>query len=270
MRRPTKPAAWRSYAGSVALHAVIVGLIALAFVSFRPRPAPQERLGISATVVPSTPARRPAPPPPEPVVEQVAPEPEPEPEPQVDAAAEERARREAAAREQEQQRLAQEAEREREQQERERVEREKAEREKAAREQAAREKAERDKAAAAAAAAAARAEREAELNARIAAEERLASARASGLMQQYVAQITSKIENNWRRPSSARPGLDCEVSVTQVPGGAVTNVSVGRCNGDAAVRESIEAAVYRASPLPLPPDPALFERNLIVTFRPED
>jgi colicin import membrane protein len=58
--------------------------------------------------------------------------------------------------------------------------------------------------------------------------------------------------------------------VTQVPGGEVTNVRVGTCNGDQAVRDSIEAAVYRASPLPPPPDPALFERNLELTFKPTD
>ena len=116
----------------------------------------------------------------------------------------------------------------------------------------------------------ARAQREAELNAQIQAEERAAAARASGQMNQYIAQIAARIERAWIRPPSARVGLECEVRVTQVPGGAVTGVQVGRCNGDEAVRQSIEAAVYRASPLPLPPDPALFERNLVITFRPED
>jgi colicin import membrane protein len=57
--------------------------------------------------------------------------------------------------------------------------------------------------------------------------------------------------------------------VTQLPGGTVVKVQVGRCNGDDSVRQSIEAAVYKASPLPLPSDPALFERILVVTFRPE-
>ncbi|MEJ1961159.1 MAG: cell envelope integrity protein TolA [Gammaproteobacteria bacterium] len=47
-------------------------------------------------------------------------------------------------------------------------------------------------------------------------------------------------------------------------------MSVGECNGDAAVRESIEAAVYRASPLPPAPDPAVFDRNLVFTFRPTE
>jgi colicin import membrane protein len=42
------------------------------------------------------------------------------------------------------------------------------------------------------------------------------------------------------------------------------------CNGDETVRQSIEAAVYRASPLPPPPDPALFERNLEIRFKPND
>jgi colicin import membrane protein len=59
------------------------------------------------------------------------------------------------------------------------------------------------------------------------------------------------------------------VRVTQVPGGAVTGVQIGRCNGDETVKQSIEAAVNRASPLPQPPDAALFERNLVVTFRPD-
>jgi colicin import membrane protein len=50
----------------------------------------------------------------------------------------------------------------------------------------------------------------------------------------------------------------------------VTGVSIGECNGDQAVRDSIEAAVYRASPLPPPPDPALFDRHLVINFTPED
>jgi colicin import membrane protein len=49
----------------------------------------------------------------------------------------------------------------------------------------------------------------------------------------------------------------------------VVNVRIGTCNGDASVRESIEAAAYRASPLPPPPDPSLFERNLEITFKPD-
>jgi colicin import membrane protein len=58
------------------------------------------------------------------------------------------------------------------------------------------------------------------------------------------------------------------VYVTQIPSGDVTNVRVGTCNGDGAVIRSIEAAVNRASPLPRPPVPELFQRNLLVIFEP--
>lgn len=115
-----------------------------------------------------------------------------------------------------------------------------------------------------------RADRERELRAQIAAEERANQARAAGLGAQWAEAIRGKIERAWIRPASARAGLDCTVSVNQVPGGVVVSVRVDQCNGDDAVRQSIEAAVYRASPLPAPADPALFERNLEVRFRPND
>ena len=50
----------------------------------------------------------------------------------------------------------------------------------------------------------------------------------------------------------------------------VTSAQVLTCNGDDAARQSIEAAVYRASPLPVAPDPALFDRNLVFNFRPQE
>jgi colicin import membrane protein len=49
----------------------------------------------------------------------------------------------------------------------------------------------------------------------------------------------------------------------------VAGVRIGTCNADDAVRRSIEAAVLRASPLPLPDEATLFERNLRFIFKPE-
>ena len=91
----------------------------------------------------------------------------------------------------------------------------------------------------------------------------------SGAMAQYATIIRQKVERNWVRPPGAKPGLECEVLVTQIPGGQVVEVRMGVCNADDAVRRSIEAAVLRASPLPPPDDAALFERNLRFTFKPE-
>ena len=93
---------------------------------------------------------------------------------------------------------------------------------------------------------------------------------ASPKRDQYVASLQNAIQHAWIRPPSARVGVDCLVEVTQVPGGAVTGARVTQCNGDAAVRQSIENAVYRASPLPDPPDPALFQRNFAFRFKPND
>ena len=111
-------------------------------------------------------------------------------------------------------------------------------------------------------------EREAELRAQMADEEGRASAVNAGLLNQYVALIQQKVMRNWNKPPTAKSGLECEVKVTQASGGTVLSVAIGRCNGDQAVRTSIETAVQAASPLPAPPDARLFERNLLFIFKP--
>lgn len=112
--------------------------------------------------------------------------------------------------------------------------------------------------------------RENELKRQLAEEEGLMEAESSGLNSQYAALIQQQIERNWNRPPSARPGLECEIHVAQAPTGVVLSAKVGKCNGDAAVKASIETAVLRSSPLPPPPDRRLFQRNLILNFKPAD
>jgi colicin import membrane protein len=116
----------------------------------------------------------------------------------------------------------------------------------------------------------AKAEREAELKRQLAEEEHVSAVEASPARAQYIARLAARIQNAWLKPPSARAGLDCIVNITQIPGGEVTSAHVSQCNGDAAARQSIENAVYRASPLPAPPDPALFERNLVIHFHPDE
>ncbi|HEV7448713.1 MAG TPA: cell envelope integrity protein TolA [Steroidobacteraceae bacterium] len=114
-----------------------------------------------------------------------------------------------------------------------------------------------------------RAESEAELRTSLAAEEHANQLRSSGALVSWLSQITARIQHAWLRPPSARSGIQCVLHITQAPGGAVLSARIESCNGDQAVRESIEAAAYRASPLPPPPDPSMFERDLEVTFRPD-
>jgi len=114
-----------------------------------------------------------------------------------------------------------------------------------------------------------RAQREEELRLAMAEEERRRQAEESGLLAQYKAIIQQRVQRNWIRPPEAQAGLECGLFVSQIPGGEVVGVRFGRCNGDEVVRRSIESAVLRASPLPPPPDPSLFERNLVFVFKPE-
>jgi colicin import membrane protein len=273
---------WTSWSLSILLHGAIVALIAGLWY-WSQRSEPVQPLAIEGSVVTTAElaARNAAPPVPEPDPE---PPPEPEPEPESAPVPEElpppeedpavlQAEAERVAEERRIAEAQQEAERkaredaarqqaERERRERERAEQEKAERERQARERAERERRERERAE--------QDRRESELAAQLAAEEQRQAVRGSAQARQYADLIRARVERAWVKPPSARVGLMCEVRVTQVPGGAVTSVQIGRCNGDDSVRQSIEAAVYRASPLPQPPDPALFERELIFNFAPED
>jgi colicin import membrane protein len=149
-------------------------------------------------------------------------------------------------------------------------------REKRARE--AREKAERDAAAKREREAAAQRERaaaeqrrrEADLQAAINRDRERAEAEAAGLLDQYLALIEDAIKDRWNRPLSARPGVDCVVQVVQTLTGDVVSARVAECNGDDAVRRSIEQAVRDASPLPRAPVATLFQRNINVRFKPDE
>jgi len=249
---------------SVLVHAAVVALLGWGWWHFRKPPVPPRQLAIEATVVmasEATPAPTPqaaapaavAPPPPVAPTPPPSPEPVPAPKPTPKPAAEAVRAEQAAQREAERERRASE-QRQRE-----------AEAQAAA--QAAADKAAKLKAQQAAQD---KARREAELRAQLASEERVNAARSSAEMASYLALITGRINRAWIRPPSVRAGLNCELHVTQVPGGEVTGVQIASCNGDQAARESIEAAVYRASPLPSPSNPDLFDRSLTIRFHPDE
>ena len=287
---------------SILLHSAIVAAAVYGWFTWKHRPPPVETLAIEATVVderalkgiapnqiPRRSRRRPEPEP--------APEPAPEPPPSKSRGRPNPIRPRSSARnrsasrgkgragEDEQQKREQEEKAAQDLKEREDAERLEAEKQaaaKAAAEKAAAEKAAADKkalekkraddaaAAKKAAEEKARLAREAELRRSLEAEERGNAMRNSDEAARWHAQIVARMTRAWIKPPSAQPGISCIVSVTQVPGGEVTAVRVNSCSiDDAALRESVEAAVYRASPLPPPPDPALFERNLELTFAPQ-
>jgi colicin import membrane protein len=115
-----------------------------------------------------------------------------------------------------------------------------------------------------------RAEREADLRARLAEEEARASPGYQSLKASYVAAIQRHVERRWYEPPGTTEGLVCRIYVMQIPGGEVVGTRFGACNGNAAVRQSIETAVRNSSPLPAPPEPSLFEREVELVFTPKE
>ena len=97
------------------------------------------------------------------------------------------------------------------------------------------------------------------------------TARAQGEIARFEALIRQKVERNWQRPSNVQQGMQCTVRVRLIPGGEVLQAVVIRSSGNALFDRSAENAVYKASPLPVPEDKALFDyfREFEFKFRPE-
>lgn len=271
---------WRAVALSFLLHGAIVFAVVFGWFTWK-HEEPLQTMAIEATVVdaktlgtPAPPKPQPEPPPPEPL-----PEPEPEPPPPEEQGPP-KPDPEVEKKKEEERLEAEKLEQEKLEKEKLEVAKKEAERiaaEKKAADEKKRLDAEKEKRAAekkradelAAKKAAEEKARQDELRRSLEAEERGNAIRNSAEAARWHASIVAKIQRAWLKPPSAQPGIECIVSVTQVPGGEVTAVRVISCNGgDAALRESVETAVLRASPLPSPPDPALFERNLELTFAP--
>ncbi len=92
-------------------------------------------------------------------------------------------------------------------------------------------------------------------------------------LQNIVAEIYQMVAGNFNKTGLSR-GLECVLSVQTVPGGEVISVAVNKSSGNEVFDRRAVTAVEKASPLPLPADPATFERlrlrkfNFI--FKPED
>jgi colicin import membrane protein len=96
-------------------------------------------------------------------------------------------------------------------------------------------------------------------------------ARAQSELARFEGLIRQKVERNWVRPAGWTKGMECVVRVRLIPTGEVVQATVARSSGNPAFDRSVENAVYKASPLPLPEDKGLFEhfRELELRFRPE-
>ena len=110
-------------------------------------------------------------------------------------------------------------------------------------------------------------QREQELRSKLQAEqERLAlesDKQKQSMINQYRAMIEARVRQNWIVPAGAEEGMSCTVQVRLIPSGDVIQVQVTKSSGDSTFDRSVENAVHKASPLPVPPA----ESGLFDVFR---
>jgi len=103
-------------------------------------------------------------------------------------------------------------------------------------------------------------------------QKRVAAARMSGEVNKYKALILQTIGRHWLVPPNANKKRSAELLIRTAPGGAVLDVQLIKSSGDIAVDRSARAAVFKASPLPVPTAPDAFEefRQFVLKVKPEN
>ena len=121
-----------------------------------------------------------------------------------------------------------------------------------------------------------RAEETAQRQREIAAESARQAAEADRVAQstavRYQALIRDRVERSWLRPAGLPEGLQCTLMVRLDPFGEVLEARIVRSSGNPLFDRSAEAAVKKASPLPVPSDVTIYNRffrEFQFLFRPE-
>ena len=97
------------------------------------------------------------------------------------------------------------------------------------------------------------------------------AAQMSGEVNKYKALIIQAISQHWILPDHVNPQLFSQFRIQLAPSGKVLSVSLIKSSGDPVLDRSAQAAIYKASPLPVPSDQAMFNlfRDISLTVRPE-
>lgn len=99
------------------------------------------------------------------------------------------------------------------------------------------------------------------------AEQQKRTAYEQSEVAKYKGMIRSQITRNWIFPASYQKGMKCKVLVRLIPSGDVVSVSILQSSGNIAFDSSVEMAVRKASPLPVPKaDTGLFDHFREVEF----
>jgi colicin import membrane protein len=103
---------------------------------------------------------------------------------------------------------------------------------------------------------------------------RKAEAVAAGqrVLDDYRGRIQAKIKRFVILPPDMVGNPQAEFDVTLMPTGEVLHLKLTRSSGSGAYDNAVERAIYKAQPLPLPPDPGQFSkfRELHLKFKPRE
>lgn len=96
------------------------------------------------------------------------------------------------------------------------------------------------------------------------------AASMAGEINKYKALILNAISRQWIFPDNVDPNLSSKFRIRLAPDGMVLEVSLLKSSGDSILDRSAQTAIYKASPLPVPHDPATFNqfRDINLTVRP--
>ncbi len=89
-------------------------------------------------------------------------------------------------------------------------------------------------------------------------------------MATWIDKIRAKIRGNIVPPPNIQGNPEALVLVTQLPTGEVLEAKLVFSSGHTAYDDAVIRAILKSSPLPKPDSAALFERELKLTFRPQD
>ena len=93
-----------------------------------------------------------------------------------------------------------------------------------------------------------------------------ASGQSQGEVNKYKAMVIQAISSQWNYSGDADEKASGQLLINITPSGEVISVQLSSSSGNLALDRSAQAAVFKASPLPVPENPSLFDALIKMTF----
>ncbi|MBS0327570.1 MAG: cell envelope integrity protein TolA [Proteobacteria bacterium] len=111
---------------------------------------------------------------------------------------------------------------------------------------------------------------QAEQEAQARAQQAAAATARSRAEADWIDRIRSKIRSNVNLPPEISGNPEAIFDVVQLPTGEVLTVRMKQSSGIPAYDDAVQRAIVKSSPLPPPPSPDLFQRELVLRFHPHE